>query len=101
MADRMITMWVVAVAAAVVTACGPPVQSSEVGATDGAVREASTEDDEQAELSVSEEEADAGDDPTQEGGDGGTPWHLLPEDDRPEPVEQPECERANPTPVAC
>jgi hypothetical protein len=36
-----------------------------------------------------------------DGDDGGTPWHLLPEDDRPGPVPHPECERASPAPVAC
>lgn len=101
MARRMFTMWVVAVAAAVLTACGAPVQSSEVGTTDGTVREAPTGDEEQAEPDVPEEEADPGGDPTQEGDDGGTPWHLLPEDDRPVPVEQPECDRASLSPVAC
>jgi hypothetical protein len=33
--------------------------------------------------------------------DGGTPWHLLPEEDRPGPVEQPECRPARASPVAC
>lgn len=94
-------MWFAAVAAAGLMACGAPVQSSEVGATDDSVREASAEDEEQAERNVPDEQADPGVDSTQEGGDGETPWHLLPEDDRPEPIEQPECERGSPTPVAC
>ena len=101
MTRRMITMWFPAIAAVVLTACGAPVQSSDVGATDDSVREAPTENEEQAEPNVADEPADAEVDSTQEGGDGEPPWHMLPEDDQPEPIEQPKCERGSPTPVAC
>jgi hypothetical protein len=101
MARRTPTTWVAAVAAAILVACGsaaeePPFEANppEPG------QEAPTEDPEALEPD------DPGDEPrepgrTPEGEEGGPPWHLLPEDDRPEPVEQPRCEPASVRPAAC
>jgi hypothetical protein len=102
MARRTLTMWVAAVAAAALTACGTaPVQSSQFDATDdGSGQEAPTANPEETEPNEPDEQAHSTD-PNGSGDDGEPPWHLLPEADRPEPVEQPECGRASPTPVAC
>ncbi len=117
MERRMITMWVAAVATAVLAACGSAPEEPEVaGAT-----ASEPEQEAPAEVADGEEPDNPGEDgperetepddpgegargaePTQDGDDGETPWQLLPEDDRPElPVEQVECERTSPTPVAC
>lgn len=117
MARRTISIWVAAVATAALAACGSAPEEPEVsGATasdpeqeaparqvDGAEPDGPGEDDHEGGTEPEDPGEEArGAAPAEDGDDGETPWHLLPEDDRPEPpVEQPECERMSPTPVAC
>ena len=74
---------------------------SEPGTSDAGTSDAGTSDHERGNEPDEPSGQAHGGGSTQDGDDGGTPWHLLPEADRPEPVEQPECERTSPTPVAC
>ncbi|MFO7960973.1 MAG: hypothetical protein R6U94_08510 [Nitriliruptoraceae bacterium] len=116
MTRRMSTMWVAGVAAVALAACGTVAeQPSQAEANPPEPdQEASTENQEGPEPDDpggqdhdrGTDRDDPGDgargaDATPDGDDGETPWHLLPEDDRPAAVEQPECERASSTPVAC
>ena len=116
MARRRNTVWVAVVAAVTLAACGTvaqepprfeanppepdqeaPIQDAEAAEPDergGQDRDRGTDGDDPGDQS-------RGADPAQDGDDGETPWHLLPEDDRPGPVEQPECEPADVSPVAC
>ncbi|TVR25218.1 MAG: hypothetical protein EA387_04480 [Nitriliruptor sp.] len=117
MGRRMSTMWVGAVAAVVLAACGAvveePLPEFQVSPTEPG-QEAPSGDPEASELDdAGGQDHDRGTDrddpgeeargagPTQDGDDGETPWNLLPEDDRPAPVEHLECEPVGPSPVAC
>jgi hypothetical protein len=103
------------VAALALTACGVA-PTPETGAGAG-VDTTATPTAEPSEPNTDEPGQDASSD-TQDGGvgedpdrsadtgpDGDTasdvPWHLLPEDDRPQPVEQPVCDAAGSPPAAC
>jgi hypothetical protein len=114
MARQTTTMWVAAVA--VLAACGAaPEHSAALGATtaeseqEAPAEEAQgvdPEDPGQEDGERGTDPHDAGEQarepgPSPEGDDGEPPWALLPPDDRPEPVEQPACNLASPTPVAC
>ena len=116
MARRMSTLWVGAVTAVALAACGavveePPQLEANPPGTDQEVAtedpEASAPDDPGGQDPDRETDGDDPGDgahragPTQDGDDDGPPWHLLPEDDRPGPVEQPECEPADLRPEAC
>ncbi len=111
MERRTLTMWVAVVAAGVLVACGAEQEDTSVlGATTEREEETTTEREQQA--ASEDDEGPAQSDSSEQQhtertersdrkDDGETPWHLLPEDDRPVPVEQPDCERASLTPVAC
>jgi hypothetical protein len=103
MARRTLTRWVTAAAVGALVACGAePEDTSVLGATTESEQEASTEGDEGPAPSDSgEEERTDGTERDDRKNDGETPWQLLPEEDRPAPVEPPDCELASPTPVAC
>jgi hypothetical protein len=116
MARRTITAWVSALAAAALAACGvAPAESATFGAdasepeqqalddrTDGVEPDVSSEEAHERGTHPDEPDEEAcGAGSAQDGDDSGTPWHLLPDADRPAPVEQPKCDRASPTPVAC
>jgi hypothetical protein len=103
MARRTRKMWVAAVAAGVLVACGAePEDTSVLGTATEAGQEAPSERGEEASPSDPGKEGGGDGAEHDEGGDEGeTPWHLLPEEDRPAPVEPVNCDRASPTPVAC
>jgi len=116
MAGRMHTMWVAGVAAVALAACGtvaeqppefevrPPEPGQAVPTEDPDGPESGDRDGQDHERGTDRDDrggAARGADPSEGGDDGETPWHLLPEDDRPAPVEQPECDRGSSTPVAC
>jgi hypothetical protein len=104
MARRTFTRWVAVVVAGVLVACGAEAEDTSVlGATTEPEQEATTDGDAGAALSEpgAEDERTERSERSDPNNDGETPWHLLPEQDRPVPVEPVDCERASPTPVAC
>lgn len=118
MTRRISTMWVAAATAVTVTACGAAVEQPPEPAVDPPTAQPQAPDEEpegsapdgtdtddpdgpDGPVQEDREPADGGSSATPEGDDGGTPWHLLPEADRPGPIEQPECEPATLAVVAC
>jgi uncharacterized protein involved in copper resistance len=116
MTGKMSTMWVTGVAAVVLAACGTataqpsaleanqpqPAQEALTEAPEG--HEPDDFDGQDHEQGTDRDDpggAARGTDPNHSDDDGETPWHLLPDYDRPAPVEQPECARATSTLVAC
>jgi hypothetical protein len=108
--------WLTSVAAALaLTACGvastPEAEATaEVETTEAPAAEPTEPDTDEPDDNGSSDPGGGGDGedadpPADTGPDGDTgsdvPWHLLPEDDRPQPVDQPDCDAAGPTPVAC
>lgn len=108
--------WLTSVAAALaLTACGvaPTPQAeaiAEVDTTEAQPAEPTEPDAEEPCENGSSVPGDGGvgedaDPPADTGHEGDTgsdaPWHLLPEDDHPRPVDQPVCDAAGSTLVAC
>jgi hypothetical protein len=103
MVRRTLTRWVAVVAAGVLLACGAePEDTSVLRATTEAEQETPPEGGEApAPGDTGEERRTDETERDNPKGDGETPWHLLPKEDWPAPVEPHDCELASPTPVAC
>jgi hypothetical protein len=116
MARCKTTTWLTSVAAALaLTACGvastPEAEATaEVETTEAPAAGPTEPDTDEPDENGSSDPGDGGvgkdavpPADTGHDGDAGSdvPWHLLPEDDRPRPVDQAACDAAGPTPVAC